>query len=1283
MLYWASRRCLRQQVPRLAYRPLVPRAKPIPCDCMNFNRQHACVSDQVLLQFGSIIYLRFLTVDTRKALSQHAGPSNRTKDIEGIRQHEEQLVNEIQLLTRSGSFAQREVCWGLYKRGVELGIGSHLLDSSTIISLISSVASDKDMNRSLKRIVEILNDITSMRELTDNEIDHIRLIWEHFEATKDTSVVWKPQHNEACLAIAGSPNNKKELAKAVNAPDIPINSASMDVNTTRDPSKRAQAVTRLRYLFNCAPIFVDPVKLWETYRWARSTGAETDYDALTREDMAQLIKCCADLGKITGQRFLMRIEIDLSTSTYPAPDLYGWLMVSYAKLGLFEHSQRIYDKASTSSKYKDEAYYAKLIDWGFCRALFSASRQIEGRQIFDNLVAARQATPRMYYFLIKEYVLMRNVEQAFALFDEIYRKSMLVNQKTFNMLAVACGLDKNSKRANERLAAIIACMRSWHISPDTMFFISLLKGYSRSGQQHMFDGLATRLRLHQTSSNIEFDKVVMVNAAQCNNKELALAMGELVAQDPNSIPKVVSTLCDLGQASFAKKLALLSKYPSNNITANLQLEMCISDPSIVAEVGKLQDQVADMLKHGFTPSFRLTKDLIGKIWFHEGRDAAIRTYKMLTASGAPISVSLLLLMLQIYAQASLPHDLISVFAELRGRLSRSDFGIFQVPEPVIRKLIDTLIEYQGIEAAQSAFDFLSSLSILPARLPFTSMIRYYINFCIYDKLQALLGRIVQHNIPISAQGINLCCNYIAENMTVGDLANFLRYLERANRLNRVSDDVLASFFAMGIHEYKMADIRWAVGALIRLNRNDITWKTIIDRLAVINNKDSLSRFVKVAMKKGPMLEVARKLVSSARASAWGAIVGDAVITILRQSKFSVDIRIYQAVFSKVLSTWDSMQSLKMTDARSKITVMSLAEILERNIGAAIAAGIYPPLAASSLLIISSSSSYAYLRCLNIIRGINTQTHCVSFYGAIARGCARFGSVEGADRIMQEMQEQSIRPNVRILNTVMSCYANSSPQSMSYLEQVVTRPDQLDLVTKREIVDDISTPDAVSLDPSKALAFGNARVKIQESSLAKVMSVWHRFKQLDLTPNHETYAIMLQALTNARKYKICDDLLKKMAYENRSHNADTAYAWIRLCLIRGDIKTALEIFNSIGDRAFCKQLTASDSRYRGLELVTLVPKHFAIFIHRYLANAEYEAAMRMFVKMHQENLKGQPWLYSLLLNTLANADRRDLFIQVMKQMVASNVAITDEVMQVVRRYLSNKHQGITKDPRQIW
>ncbi|KAJ2455192.1 hypothetical protein EV183_000927 [Coemansia sp. RSA 2336] len=1274
MLYWASWRCLRQRVPRLACRPPTSGAKPVPCESVDLARQYA-YGDRALLQLGSVLYQRSLTVDTCKAMSQRAGASDKAEDAEAIKRHEQQLVNEIQLLLRTGSFAQREVCWNLYKRGASLGIEAHVLDSSTFISLINAVASDKDTDRALKRIVELLNDITAKRELTDDEIDQIRLIWEHFKATEDKPVVWKPQHSSTHPTVVESYDHRK-LAKAESLPD---KTADMDVNTTRDPHKRALAVVGLRNLFHYPPIFVDPVQLWETYRWARSTGAKTDGEMLTRKDMVQLIKRCTYLGTVTGQRFLMRIEIDLSADSCSAPDVYAWLMVSYAKLGLFAHTRRIYRSMRASSKYKDDSEYAKVIEWGFCRALFSASRQKEGRRVFDNLVATGQATPRMYYFLIKEYVLMHNVEQAFALFDRLCQKSLPLNPKTFNMLAVACGLDRDVKRANERLAAVIACMRSWHISPDTMFFVSLLKGYDRSGQHHMFDGLAARLRVHQTSSNVEFDKIIMINAARRNNIELAMAMAELVVRDPHSIPKAVTTLCEMGQAHFAKRLVCFSKYPRNNITAKLQLELSIGDPDVVADVTRLQDQVAEMLKHGFIPDFQLTKSLIGKIWFHGGSDAAIQTYTALTASGVPRSINLLLLMLQIYGQASMSHELISVFGELRERLSESDLEILLVPEHTFSKLIDTLIEYQGIEAAQSAFVFLSSLSIPPAQLPFTTMIRYYVNFGIHDKLQVLLSRIVQYNIPINSQGVNLCCSYIAENMTIGDLANFMRYLERSNTLKWVSDDLLASFFAVCAHEYKIADFRWAVGALVRLDCNVVTWQAIVDRLAAINSKGILSQFVMTAMKMGSALDMAEKFIHIIQTSAWGAIVGDTVITALRRNKEEVDITVYRAVIGKALSTWNSMRSLKVTDARSKITIASLVEILERNIGAAIAADIHPSLAAASLLVISWSSSSAYLRCLEIMRSLKPEFHWVSYYNAIARGCARYGSIEGAERIVQEMEEQSIRPNVRILNTLMSCYANAPPQSMSYLQQVVTRPDQLELVTKRDATEDADTPTTLALDPSMNLSFGNSRVKIQESSLSSVLSVWNRFKELDLSPNHETYAIMLQALTNARKYNLCDELLRKMTFEIQGHNADTAYAWIRLCLVQGDIKTALEVFSCIGNHALCKQLALNDPRFKGLEMVSLAPKHFAIFIHRYVANSEYEAAMSMFVKMHQENLKGQSWLYSLLLNRLANADRRDLFITAMKQMIVSNVAITDETMQVVRRYKSSKQKDVSEDP----
>ncbi|KAJ2354194.1 hypothetical protein GGF43_003306, partial [Coemansia sp. RSA 2618] len=60
---------------------------------------------------------------------------------------------------------------------------------------------------------------------------------------------------------------------------------------------------------------------------------------------------------------------------------------------------------------------------------------------------------------------------------------------------------------------------------------------------------------------------------------------------------------------------------------------------------------------------------------------------------------------------------------------------------------------------------------------------------------------------------------------------------------------------------------------------------------------------------------------------------------------------------------------------------------------------------------------------------------------------------------------------------------------------------------------------------------------------------------------------------------------------------------------------------------------------------------------------------------------QSWLYSLMLTSLANADRRELFVEVMKQMVASDVILDENVMEVVREYSAMTRTNDNNDPQE--
>ncbi|KAJ2738663.1 hypothetical protein H4R23_000999 [Coemansia sp. Cherry 401B] len=1266
MLHWAPWRHLRRQVPQIAYRPPASGAAAVlrtGCRRCPYGGDPAVPLGVSL--FGAASRRRQLST------SAHSG-ADRQSLVYSLSVEEQRLVGELRLLAQTGSPAQRGIVWNLYQQIIESGVGAHTLTSDTALLLIEQVAGDCDMDRALTRVASILESITSKRKLTGDEVATVQRIWEHVEEAHDTPAAWKP--------LVHKNNSKTRDFRDAAATETPNPASLLDTTSVdlspNDAEQVAQAVVGLRQLLECPPILIDPLQVWQMYRLARVTTTQAAEEQMGDRDWRRLIDYCSSLGRLAGRRLAMQIEVDLAASSRLSRDRRVELILAYAKLGLLEHSQRVYREAQNSAYHDcDTAYF----DRGMCRAFFAASRHKEGRAIFDKLSATGSAPPLLYYILIREYVQVMNFDQAFAIFDELCDRAVPLDNRALNTLTLACALDRDTRRASERLATVTACMRSWRLHPQTGFFVGLLKGYHRSGQFEMFDALVARLRTGDTHSHLELDKIVMLNAASRGDATLALAMADLVAQDPASIPAVVQTLCKMGRADYAMALVSLDKLPDNNITANIRLELAISDAKVAINPSELPKATLAMIDRGFTPSFRLARNVVSAIWTLGGHGMAIRAYKQLLAAGVPKSTNMMLLGLKLHAHSSEPEAMIGIFDELRKQLAATDFHTLRVPTRAISALVMTLIEKRDVDAAQQAFDFLLTLPIPKTDLPFTPLLRYYINHRMPDRLSTLLSRLVQHDIPLDAAGIDCCCNYFAASVEATDFANFLRYLDRSQTLDRVSDSLFTLFFTTSAAEYRVVDFEWALDALIKLNRPKATWRAIVDQLGK-NDPRILSTMVHAAVRLSTdKLEMARMLLLSSIKSEWRAVVADAVLTALHEHKAAASSRIYQLALSAVVATWNRVQRLAASD--SKITKEFLASVLDRNLESAIAAGIGPQVICHALLVISLTAPTGVSRCLEIMQTMDPRERRVQHYGAAARGCKRFKSIAGINAVREEMLRNSVAPTAKLLNNFMACYATAAPQSMSYMEEVVTRPEQQDAASDSESLEPLALSNNEADDD--ALFANLSGIRLHQVALERVMSVWNEFARQGLTPTHETYTLMLQALSNARKFTQGERLISELLASGLGHNQDTVYQWIRLRMLRGDIKGALCLFRAIGNTERCEQLARNSSLYRGLQKVSLEPKHFAIFIHRYLSSEEPDKAMRFFCAMHELGFRGQPWIYSLMLNTLANADRRDLFVETMKRMAASKIPLSNEVMRVVREY--SQTSGLTRgsDPRKHW
>ncbi|KAJ2404974.1 hypothetical protein GGF41_007133, partial [Coemansia sp. RSA 2531] len=437
--------------------------------------------------------------------------------------------------------------------------------------------------------------------------------------------------------------------------------------------------------------------------------------------------------------------------------------------------------------------------------------------------------------MIREYVLTWNTEMAFALLGDMRRRDIEPTLNCFCLLATACSLDPDGDRGSKRLGDLIACMKSWGCAPDKRFFVAILKGYHWSGQHSMFDGLVQRLRAHGLGSDAMLGKVVMENASERLNPDLAIAMARIALQMPENIPTVVQVLSQMGLASELSACVDLAQYPDNNLTANARLSVLLGCSEIAADPQALADEVTRMIERGFTPSFRLFFRTIRHIRLHSGLQLAIQTYTTLAAAGVPTGIELLFFVLQMHLEANNSVAAIATYEELRERLRDSDFTRLRIYGPTMEKLVLVLIENRGVVEARQALDFLSGLPVNRHYLPYSPLIEYYVNHKMLDESHGLAGYVVQHDISLKPRTINLYCRYLASRSSTTDLANFLRYVQRTQSLRAVSDDIFGAFFALCAVEHKVADLEWIIGVMSSMRGCLEAWSAAIDRLATVDS----------------------------------------------------------------------------------------------------------------------------------------------------------------------------------------------------------------------------------------------------------------------------------------------------------------------------------------------------------------------------------------------------------------------------------------------------------------
>ncbi|KAJ2661873.1 hypothetical protein IWW48_002104 [Coemansia sp. RSA 1200] len=275
---------------------------------------------------------------------------------------------------------------------------------------------------------------------------------------------------------------------------------------------------------------------------------------LSHQYIASLIEYCSQIGCITGAGLLKQIELDAEAYPWLFQDYHGYIVVSYAKLGLLGHSRRCHRegiKALNGGAASD-------MDWSLCIALLRSFRQKEARVIFDRLAAAGQANSTMYGKMIKEYTLVQLPDVAFALFDDACRAGLRPDYFMLCELATASALFTDSLKSSTCIQKVITCLDNWRIPAGIQFFICILKGYDLSHQNVLFDSLARKLvhRLQYTNNELNYVLMAFERLSEAGvpyNVEILLFALGLYLRSPNRAPSVPYSVFEIFILHCVKK----------------------------------------------------------------------------------------------------------------------------------------------------------------------------------------------------------------------------------------------------------------------------------------------------------------------------------------------------------------------------------------------------------------------------------------------------------------------------------------------------------------------------------------------------------------------------------------------------------------------------------------------------------------------------------------------------------------------------------------------------------
>ncbi|KAJ1941097.1 hypothetical protein GGF37_003701, partial [Kickxella alabastrina] len=1070
---------------------------------------------------------------------------------------DQRLRNELRADSQAGSAARREEAWGMYRR-----VSREQLSWETLERLLEVMAGDTDGARALGRIAHVLTEITARRELEAGEIATVERICARLE---------KPLGADNVPPLVPQAPAQPIGAQVQRAPD-PLGSEGAG-----RPSG-PELAEALEGLLDQPSICTDPRAVWRAYRAAIASGTALDGAMAKR-----LVNYGANLGLINGRRLLAQIERDLAQGHAETLALVRPTLIrAYARLGSIKDAQRCY--AAAEAKGDD-------VDWSMCLALFWSVRQKEGQALFDTrLAAGGRATAPMFGALLSEYAQMNNAPAAYALFDTMRRLGLEPDAQALGALAQACALDADQSRSSARLAEVSAFMRSWGRAPDSDFLVGLLRGYGEAQQDEMFDAVAGRIdTANPARQPASLCAVIMENAARRGNRPLVAAMARRVSAKPGQgVSRAVRALCAVDNVPLAREIGGLgsTRFPENNETENIALELALADGSI--EPRELARMAESMAERGFTPSFRLFGRLVDELWLRGGSDVALGAFDRLFALGVPASIQLLFKALRLRLHGPQPLSALPVYDHLRDHLRSTDLGHLNLPASTAHGLVSILIEHRGIAHALSAFDFLCTLPVPRRSLPYGMVITYCINNRLRDRSHAMISHAVQHNIPMHPAAANLCSHYLALNSTASDAANFLRYLQRTRGLGPVSDDVCDTVLFRCVEAGRMVDFEWVVGALAESHTTrQSVWGRLTDRLAP-HYMHALLLMVRTAVGATEVkMQVAQSILDSVAQSVYGCVVADMVLRVLREHSLSPTRKIYTRAFSHVLVSLTKCQR-DPKDLLPNLSASYLANCLKRNIGPAIDAGMSLPMIVRSLAAISSSSLGAYEDCLGLVRDLPAGRLDIGLFGAIAKGCAQCGSVRGVESVLDEMRVHKVKPSSKILTMIMDCYMRIIPPARQSRRLAVAagRLDAGQSLADGSAQQDHSVADPehfFSLNGEEERAAIEAR-KAQEAEeghfidyaiehhkmcLGKLLLVWEEFDYHKIYTPRAAYSTLIQACIRAQDYAKAESFIDLMVSKGIPHDETTALHWISLHLRQNNIDSALRVFGAMGSLERCE------------------------------------------------------------------------------------------------------------------